>query len=203
LAGFKGILYIALLVLSAKLFEEIAVRLRQPPIFGYLIAGIVVGLAVLELVAACRRTHAFYTDSYTDGHLLLLFLPDKPGRNRHFEHFLSDQNEALCRRHREVCRAICACSAPLYLPWANDYGKLKEPLRLEIFRLTSVPEFVGLVVASAFIQLANPSSFQETVNAFVAPFSPRPECHAGNIRSSHGHHGNGSGPGAGGFVADV
>jgi Kef-type K+ transport system membrane component KefB len=52
-----------------------------------------------------------------------------------------------------------------------DYGKLKEPLRLEIFRLTAVPEFIGLV-ASAFIQLANPSSFQETVNAFVAPFAP-------------------------------
>jgi len=77
LAGFKGILDIALLVLSDKLFEEIAVRLRQPPIFGYLIAGIVVGLAVLALVAACRRTHAFYIDSYTDRHLLLLFLPDR------------------------------------------------------------------------------------------------------------------------------
>ncbi len=34
LAGFKGILHIAFLVLSAKLFEEIAVRLRRPPIFG-------------------------------------------------------------------------------------------------------------------------------------------------------------------------
>jgi Kef-type K+ transport system membrane component KefB len=53
-----------------------------------------------------------------------------------------------------------------------DYGKLKEPLGLEIFRFTAVPEFIGLVVASAFILLANPSSFQETVNAFVAPFAP-------------------------------
>lgn len=34
MAGFKGILDIAFLVLSAKLFEEIAVRLRQPPIVG-------------------------------------------------------------------------------------------------------------------------------------------------------------------------
>ncbi len=76
MTGFKGVLDIALLVLSAKLFEEIAVRLRQPPIFGYLIAGIVVGLAILALVAACRGTHAFYTDSHTDRHLLLLFLPD-------------------------------------------------------------------------------------------------------------------------------
>jgi Kef-type K+ transport system membrane component KefB len=52
-----------------------------------------------------------------------------------------------------------------------DYGKLKEPLGLEVFRLTSVPEFIGLVVASAFIQLANLSSFLETVNAVVAPFA--------------------------------
>jgi Kef-type K+ transport system membrane component KefB len=74
LAGFKGILDIALLVLSDKLFEEIAIRLRQPPIFGYLIAGIVVGLAVLALVAACRRIHAFYIGSYTDRHLFFFFL---------------------------------------------------------------------------------------------------------------------------------
>ena len=80
MAGFKGILHIALLVLSAKLFEEKAFRLRQPPIFGYIIAGIVVGLTVLALFAACRRTHAFYTNSDTDRHLLL-FLPDRVGRN--------------------------------------------------------------------------------------------------------------------------
>ena len=50
MAGFKGILHIALLVLSAKLFEEIAVvRLRQPLIFGYIIAGMVVALALLAL----------------------------------------------------------------------------------------------------------------------------------------------------------
>jgi Kef-type K+ transport system membrane component KefB len=74
LAGFKGILHIAVLLLSAKLFEEIAVRLTQLPIVGYIIAGIVVGLALLALVAACRRTHAFYTDSYTDGIFFLFFL---------------------------------------------------------------------------------------------------------------------------------
>jgi hypothetical protein len=42
LAGFKGVLHIALLVPSAKLFKEIAVTLRQLPIVAYIIAGIVV-----------------------------------------------------------------------------------------------------------------------------------------------------------------
>jgi Kef-type K+ transport system membrane component KefB len=42
LAGFKGVLHIALLLPSAKLFKEIAVTLRQLPIVGYIIAGIVV-----------------------------------------------------------------------------------------------------------------------------------------------------------------
>lgn len=74
MAGFKGILDIALLVVSAKLFEEIAVMLRQPPIFGYLIAGIVVGLAVLALVAACRRTHAFYIVIQTGIFFFFFFL---------------------------------------------------------------------------------------------------------------------------------
>jgi hypothetical protein len=127
------------------------------------------------------------------GHLLL-FLPDRAGRNRHSEYFLSAQNEPLCRRHRElvvpfalaVPRSIDLGPTPLLVVASVisilslgvvakiliDYGKLKEPLGLEIFRLTAVPEFIGLVVASAFIQLANPSSFQETVNAFVAPFAP-------------------------------
>ena len=53
-----------------------------------------------------------------------------------------------------------------------DYGKLKEPLGLEIFRLTAVPEFIGLVVTSPFIQLANPSSFQKTVNALSRRLRP-------------------------------
>lgn len=71
-----------------------------------------------------------------------------------------------------VASVISMSSLGVVAKILTDYGKLKEPLGLEIFRLTAVPEFIGLVVASAFIQLANPSSFQETVNAFVAPFAP-------------------------------
>lgn len=51
-----------------------------------------------------------------------------------------------------------------------DYGKLKEPLGLEIFTLTAILEFIGLLVASVFIQLAHPTSFLQSIEAVLAPF---------------------------------
>jgi Kef-type K+ transport system membrane component KefB len=62
-----------------------------------------------------------------------------------------------------------------------DYGKLKEPLGVEIFTLTAVLEFIALIVASVFIQLATPTSFAETVAVLVpgtnstAPATPAPD----------------------------
>ena len=50
MAGFEGIHYISLSILFAKLFEEVAVRLSQPHIVGNIIAGIVVGPALLAWV---------------------------------------------------------------------------------------------------------------------------------------------------------
>lgn len=54
-----------------------------------------------------------------------------------------------------------------------DYGKLKEPLVLQIFTITAVLECIDLIVATAFIQLANPTNFQQTIGSVVvAPLLP-------------------------------
>jgi Kef-type K+ transport system membrane component KefB len=49
-----------------------------------------------------------------------------------------------------------------------DYGKLKEPLGLQIFALTAVLEFIGIIIASVFIQLSGTSGFSDSLSAAVA-----------------------------------
>jgi len=44
-------LYLPLILLSARLFAELAVRLRAPPVIGELMAGVVLGPSLLGWVA--------------------------------------------------------------------------------------------------------------------------------------------------------
>ncbi|MGQ4833759.1 MAG: cation:proton antiporter [Candidatus Asgardarchaeia archaeon] len=46
----EDFLYLSILILSAKIFEEISIRLKQPSIVGDVIAGIILGPAILNLV---------------------------------------------------------------------------------------------------------------------------------------------------------
>jgi Kef-type K+ transport system membrane component KefB len=190
LAGFEGILYISLLILSAKLFEEVAVRLRQPPIVGYIIAGIVVGPALLAWVHPADEITLFIQI----GIFFLFFLIgleeiDIPSifsvlRKRLFAGavvgfavpFALAVPALLFFTGLEpvpvlaIASVIGISSLGVVAKILSDYGKLKEPLGLEIFTLTAVLEFIGIIVASVFIQLANPTSFQQTVDSITTPF---------------------------------
>jgi Kef-type K+ transport system membrane component KefB len=201
LAGFEGILYISLLILFAKLFEEVAVRLRQPPIVGYIIAGIVLGPAVFSLVQPADEITLFIQI----GVFFLFFLIgleeiDIPSifsvlKKRLFAGatvgfivpfalavpvllFLSDMETTPILALASV---IGISSLGVVAKILMDYGKLKEPLGVEIFTLTAVLEFIALIVASVFIQLATPTSFAETVAVLVpgtnstAPATPAPD----------------------------
>lgn len=190
MAGFEGILYISLLIIFAKLFEEIAVRLKQPPIVGYIVAGIVLGPAVLSWVHPADDITLFIQIG-----IFFLF-------------FLIGLEEIDIRsifsvlRKRLFLGAIVGFVVPfgLAIPvlfyFTNlapipmlavasvlgisslgvvakilmDYGKLREPLGLEIFTLTAVLEFIGLLVASVFIQLAHPTTFLQSIEAILTPF---------------------------------
>ena len=190
MAGFEGILYISLLIIFAKLFEEAAVRLRQPPIVGYIIAGIVLGPAVLAWVQPADEITLFIQI----GVYFLFFLIgleeiDIPSifsvlRKRLFAgatvgfaapfalavlvlfFFTNLEMTPLLA----IASVMGISSLGVVAKILMDYGKLKEPLGLEIFTLTAVLEFIGIIVASVFIQLANPASFVQTLDSFVPPF---------------------------------
>jgi len=190
LAGFEGILYISLLILFSKLFEEVAVRLKQPPIVGYIIAGIVVGPALLAWVHPADEITLFIQI----GIFFMFFLIgleeiDIPSifsvlRKRLFAGavvgfavpFALAVTALLFFTGLEpvpilaIASVIGISSLGLVAKILSDYGKLKEPLGLEIFTLTAVLEFIGIIVASVFIQLANPTSFSQTINSIVTPF---------------------------------
>lgn len=190
MAGFEGILYISLLILFAKLFEEVAVRLKQPPIVGYIIAGIIVGPALLAWVHPADEITLFIQI----GIFFLFFLIgleeiDIPSifsvlRKRLFAGavvgfavpfalavpallFFTDLEPVPVLA---IASVIGISSLGVVAKILSDYGKLKEPLGLEIFTLTAVVEFIGIIVASVFIQLANPTSFQQTVDSIATPF---------------------------------
>jgi len=192
LAGVEGILYISLLILFAKLFEEVAVRLRQPPIVGYIIAGIVIGPAALALVQPAEEITLFIQI----GVFFLFFLIgleeiDIPSifsvlKKRLFAgatvgfvvpfalavpalFFLTtlEMTPILA-----LASVIGISSLGVVAKILMDYGKLKEPLGLEIFTLAAVLEFIGLIIASVFIQLATPTTFAETVDSVITPLTP-------------------------------
>ena len=57
--AFEAILYIGILVLSAKLFGELMHRINQPTILGNVIAGIIVGPALFFLVQPIDEIELF------------------------------------------------------------------------------------------------------------------------------------------------
>lgn len=189
MASFEGILYLALLILFAKLFEELAVRLRQPPIIGYVLAGILLGPALLSWV----QPQAEITLFIQIGVFFLFFLIgleeiDIPGifsalRKRIFAgaaagfavpfalaslafFTLTDLEPTPILA---IASVIGISSLGVVAKILADYGKLKEPLGLEIFTLTAILEFVGIIIASVFIQLAQPTGFSDAVNDILVP----------------------------------
>lgn len=189
MASFEGILYLALLILFAKLFEEVAVRLRQPPIMGYVMAGILLGPALLSWVQPQPEITLFIQI----GVFFLFFLIgleeiDIPGifsalKKRLFAgaaagfavpfslaslafFTLTDLEPTPILA---IASVIGISSLGVVAKILADYGKLKEPLGLEIFTMTAILEFIGLMVASVFIQLAQPTGFSDTVNEIFVP----------------------------------
>jgi Kef-type K+ transport system membrane component KefB len=184
MATFEGILYIALLIIFAKLFEELMVRIKQPPIIGYIAAGIILGPAVLGWVIPTAEISLFIAI----GVFFLFFLIgleeiDVPSifsvlRHRIFAGagvgflipfsiaavvLITTFTDQGMTQNLAIASVIGISSLGVVAKVLMDYGKLKEPLGLEIFTLTAVLEFIGIIIASVFIQLSGPSSFSDTL----------------------------------------
>ena len=195
MATFEGILYIALLIIFAKLFEEVMVRIKQPPIIGYIIAGIILGPAVLGWVLPTGEITLFITI----GVFFLFFLIgleeiDVPSifsvlRHRIFAGagvgflipfsiaavvLLLTFTDQGITQNLAIASVIGISSLGVVAKVLMDFGKLKEPLGLEIFTLTAVLEFIGIIIASVFIQLSSTSSFSDSLSATlgVQPTGP-------------------------------
>lgn len=184
MSGFDGILYLSLLIFFAKLFEEIAVRFKLPQIIGYVMAGIVLGPAILAWVQPVDEITLFIQI----GVFFLFFLIgleeiDVLGifsalRKRLFAGaavgfivpFALGTVSLLYLTDLEftpvlaIASVIGISSLGVVAKVLADYGKLKEPLGLEIFTLTALLEFIGIIVASVFIQLSGPSNLQNVIN---------------------------------------
>jgi len=187
LSSFDGILYLSLLIFFAKLFEEIAVRFKLPPIIGYVMAGIILGPAILAWVQPVDEITLFIQI----GVFFLFFLIgleeiDVPGifsalRKRLFAGaavgfivpFALGTVSLLYLTDLEftpvlaIASVIGISSLGVVAKVLADYGKLKEPLGLEIFTLTAILEFVGIIVASVFIQLSGLSALHHVVDGIA------------------------------------
>ncbi|MBI2127167.1 MAG: cation:proton antiporter, partial [Thaumarchaeota archaeon] len=176
------ILYLALLILLAKLFEEVAARFRQPSLLGYVLAGLVLGPVGLSIVKPIPEIRLFINI----GVFFLFFLTgfeeiDIPGllsvlRRKLFlaafvgfllpfglSYVFLDFFKIPTLQAIALAAVFSVSSLGVVVKSLSDLGRLKDPAGLEVFSITAISEFVGLLIASASIQLATGTggSFQD------------------------------------------
>ena len=170
--SFEAILYIGVLIVSAKLFGELLHRINQPTILGYVIAGIVVGPALFALVQPIDEIELFVSI----GVFFLFFLIgleeiDVPGlfkvlRKRIFAGaaiaFLVPFGAASLFgiatdmefvKAFAIASVIGASSLGVTAKILTDLGKLRSTLGLEIFTITAIVEFIAIIFVSVMIQI--------------------------------------------------
>jgi len=177
--AFESILYIAILVLSAKIFGEVLHRIHQPTIIGYVLAGIVVGPALFFLVEPIDEIEIFVSI----GVFFLFFLIgleeiDLPSlfkvlRGRIFAGsaigflipftvasffgFLAMDMGFVSSL--AIASVIGASSLGVTAKILVDMGKLRSTIGLEIFTIAGIIEFIAIIFTSVVIQInssANP-----------------------------------------------
>ncbi len=169
----EELLYLALLIITAKLLGEITSRLKQPSLLGYVLAGVLLGPSVLAVINMTEILKFFMEI----GILLLFFLVgfeeiDVPGlfsvmRRRLFLavvfSFVAPLLIAyffftwLGFQHYQalaVSTVVNISSLGVVAKALLDLGRLRHPMGLEIFSAVAILEFVGLIIASIMIQMA-------------------------------------------------
>ena len=178
--AFEAILFIGILLLSAKLFGELLHRIKQPTILGNVIAGIVVGPALFELVQPIDEIELFVSI----GVFFLFFLIgleeiDIPGlfrvlRKRIFAGAaiaflipfgiasafgISTDMEFV--NAFAIASVIGASSLGVTAKILTDLGKLRSTLGLEIFTMTAIVEFIAIIFVSVVIQINSAGNVAE------------------------------------------
>lgn len=177
------ILYLAILVLAAKISEEIMVRIKQPPILGNVLAGIIVGPTVFALVEPIDEIEIFISI----GVFFLFFLIgleeiDLPGlfgilKRRLFAasaigFFIPFAAASAFSFYLgmdfvqsfAIASVIGASSVGVISKILMDLGKLRSAIGMEIFTVASIIEFIAIVVASVMIEVGSTETMPSPAN---------------------------------------
>lgn len=170
--GFEAILYIGLLIGASKLFGELMVRIKQPSILGNVLAGVIIGPALLSLVKPIAEIDLFISV----GVFFLFFLIgleeiDLPSllrilRKRIFvgsaigffipftaAFLFSTYLDMDFVRAFAIGSVIGASSLGVTAKILTDLGRLKSTVGLEIFTVTAIVEFIAILFTSIVIQM--------------------------------------------------
>jgi len=179
----EAILFLAVLVLSAKIFGELMHRINQPPIIGNVLAGIVVGPAMLAIVQPIDEIELFISI----GVFFLFFLIGleeinlqklfKVLRGRIFAGSLIgflipfivaalfgialDMNFI---KSFAIASIIGSSSLGVTAKILTDMGKLRSTIGLEIFTVTGIVEFLAIIVTSVLLQIHASAEFPESMD---------------------------------------
>ena len=171
--SFEPILYLAVLILAAKLFGEALHRIHQPTIIGNVLAGIIVGPALFALVQPIDEIEIFISI----GVFFLFFLIgleeiDLPSlfrvlRRRIFAGsaigflipfvaagvfgFLAMDMGLV--KSLAIGGVIGASSLGVTAKILTDMGKLRSTIGLEIFTIAGIIEFIAIVFISIVMQI--------------------------------------------------
>ena len=169
---FEAILYLAVLIIAAKLFGELMHRINQPTLVGNVLAGIVVGPALFALVEPINTIELFTSI----GVFFLFFLIgleeiDLAGifnvmKGRIFAGsavaflipffvagFFGLSLDMDFAKSFAIGSVIAASSLGVTAKILSDLGKLKSAIGLEIFTVTAIVEFIAIIVTSVLIQV--------------------------------------------------
>lgn len=169
---FEAILYLAVLIVAAKLFGELMHRLNQPTILGHVLAGIIVGPALFAIVQPIDEIELFISI----GVFFLFFLIgleeiDLAGlfavmKGRIFAGsavgflipFIVAGLFGLALdmdfiKSFAIASVIGASSLGVTAKVLSELGKLKSTIGLEIFTVAAIVEFIAIIITSVMIQL--------------------------------------------------
>lgn len=172
--SFEAILYLAVLVLAARLGGELLHRIKQPTILGNVLAGIIVGPTLFAIVEPIDEIEIFISI----GVFFLFFLIgleeiDLPALFRIFRKrifagsaigfvvpffvaiLFSQYLEMDFVKSFAIASVIGASSLGVTATILTELGKLKSTIGLEIFTVTAIIEFIAIVFTSVAIQIGS------------------------------------------------
>jgi Kef-type K+ transport system membrane component KefB/predicted transcriptional regulator len=172
LAVLDAVLYLALLVLSARVLEELMLRLRQSQMLGDVLAGLVVGPAMLNVVAPSIEIKflmdlGLYFFFFIIGFQEIdLFTLRRSLRKRLFPAavvafivpsvacYIFMNSLGFSEQMSVIASGIIGISSlGVVTRILMDLKLLRSPLGLEIFGFVAIIEFLGLLYVSVLLQL--------------------------------------------------